>query len=235
MVAKSYQKIGWTGQPFKENGKMYVLLNNGKKARWYSNEEYKKLYPNEPIPEVEDIETYNFRKGLGFGDRGYLWIFQGNTYDVKDELHAAGARYHKMWGWYMVEGLDCPTISGLTPIKLEYNKIAVSDTQLKPESAILEYVDTIIYPDTDTEFNGEIGDRLTLEIEFIKVSSVENQYGGTTTIHTMKDWDGHLYLWTTSSKSWEEHTFHNIKGTVKEHKKYHGDRITVLTRCQEVK
>ena len=44
MVAKSYQKIGWTGEPFKENGKMYILLNNGKKARWYSAEEYKKLY-----------------------------------------------------------------------------------------------------------------------------------------------------------------------------------------------
>ena len=29
MVAKSYQKIGWTGEPFKEKGKMYILLNKG--------------------------------------------------------------------------------------------------------------------------------------------------------------------------------------------------------------
>lgn len=233
MVAKSYQKIGWTGEPFKENGKMYILLNNGKKARWYSAEEYKKLYPNDPIPEEDDIGSYDFRRGLGFGDRGFVYIFQGDTFPHKDELYEAKARYHNFWGWYIIEGIDCPHIDGLNPIELHFNKIAVSDTQLKPEAAIREYVDTIIYPETDTEFNGEIGDRLTLEVEVIKAVPTENPYGGVTTIHTMKDWDGHLYLWTTSAQSWEEHTFHNIKGTVKEHKKYHGDRITVLTRCSE--
>ena len=121
MVAKSYQKIGWTGEPFKENGKMYILLNNGKKARWYSVEEYKKLYPNDPIPEEDDIGSYDFRRGLGFGDRGFVYIFQGDTFPHKDELYEAKARYHNFWGWYIIEGIDCPHINGLNPIGPNYS------------------------------------------------------------------------------------------------------------------
>lgn len=234
MVAKSYQKIGWTGEPFKENGRWYVLLNNGKKARWYSSEEYHKLYPNDPIPEEEAMGEYNFRKGLGFGDRGYVYIFRGDTFPHKDELHAAGARYHSLWGWYIIEGIDVPVIEGIEPIPLYYNDISISDTRLKPETAIQEHADSLIYPLTDTEYAGEVGDRITTEIEVIKSVPLDNQYGGITTIHTMKDWDGHLFLWTTSSKHWEVGEFKNIKGTIKEHKIYHGDRITVLTRCVEI-
>ena len=234
MVAKSFQKFECVGEPFKENGKMYVNLSNGRKVRWYTEAEYLKLYPEDKEAAAANLDNkFNFRKTLGFGERGFIYIFQGDTYAHKDELYLAKARYHNYWGWYIIEGIECPQIEGLTPVKLEYDKISINDYQLKPENTIREYVDSLIYPDTDTEYNGNIGDRLEIEVEVIKAVQLENQFG-ITTIHTMKDWDGHLYNWTTSAKQWPSGSFHKIRGTVKEYKKYHGDKITVLTRCSEV-
>ena len=47
-VAKTYAHMKVEGEPFKENGRMYVnvIAPKGiKKVRWYSDAEYRRMYP----------------------------------------------------------------------------------------------------------------------------------------------------------------------------------------------
>ena len=46
-VAKTYESLEMQGEPFKENGRMYVnvMTSKGlKKVRWYSDNEYQRMY-----------------------------------------------------------------------------------------------------------------------------------------------------------------------------------------------
>ena len=59
-VAKSYEKMALSGDPFVENGKMYVnvIAPKGlKKVRWYSDAEYKRMYPNAIL--THDVMDFN--------------------------------------------------------------------------------------------------------------------------------------------------------------------------------
>ena len=54
MVAKTYQSLEIQGEPFEENKRLYVnvVTKSGlKKVRWYTDVEYRRMYPNEPVVE----------------------------------------------------------------------------------------------------------------------------------------------------------------------------------------
>ena len=56
MVAKSYQKLQQIGEPYLQNGKMYVKVQKGDKVqqvRWYNETEYAKMYPGEKVGESQ--------------------------------------------------------------------------------------------------------------------------------------------------------------------------------------
>lgn len=84
--------------------------------------------------------------------------------------------------------------------------------------------------DGKSEYVGNVGDRITVEVETIKcVTGWDTQYG-VTFIYKMVDAAGNVYTWKTS-KSVEDKKS-TITGTVKEHKEYRGVKQTELTRCK---
>lgn len=112
-----------------------------------------------------------------------------------------------------------------------------------------------------SEYQGEVGKKITVKIVSHRSVSYKSTYGWRTTtkhIHIMKDADGNTYTWNTENslgydvetdnrhhyymtdskgRYWDWHIIENdeefiITGTVKEHKEYDGVKQTVLTRCK---
>ena len=92
MVAKSYQNRKIVSEPFSENGKLYVILDNNKKVRWYSEKEYMKMYPNEKPESVDDRKNI-----LGF-IKSFVYLVEAEDEEI---LKASNARYCCWWGWYV--------------------------------------------------------------------------------------------------------------------------------------
>jgi hypothetical protein len=50
-VAKSFQKYTLIGEPYKKNGRQYIVIRyadgHDREVRWYTDAEYAKLYPAE--------------------------------------------------------------------------------------------------------------------------------------------------------------------------------------------
>lgn len=59
-------------------------------------------------------------------------------------------------------------------------------------------------------------------------------YGELNFIYKFKDQNDNTIIWKTSNKDLEEGKTYRIKGTIKEHSEYDGDKQTVLTRCKIV-
>ena len=237
MVAKSFQNLEQTCEPFVSKGRWYVRVrtNKGieKTVRWYSDAEYARMYPNEP--EAEEFKRIKPQKEvLGFTN-GYITIFKGNTYEEKDYFKLSSARYSRLWGWYFISTEELPKDipEDVEPITLPWEMVGNSDESLKNESEVIEAVESLIYDPGTSEFQGEIGERLELILTVEKAIELEGYYGRST-MHIMNDYDGNCYVWTTSAKHWEPETEHHIKGTVKEHKIYKGTKQTVLIRCREL-
>jgi len=88
-----------------------------------------------------------------------------------------------------------------------------------------------------SEFVGNIGDRIDVEIESVKcLTSWESCFDGyhhtTTYIWKIVGKDENVYIWKTSAFIDCDKPPVRIKGTVKEHKVYRDVKQTVLTRCK---
>lgn len=257
-VAKSYEGLKTLCDPYKENGKMYVNVQlkggNEKKVRWYTDKEYAKMYGLSYAPGVEAKQSdcafdtdgpypkwtpYGYRlrslrDTLGFGDKGFIWIFKGDTYEYKDYFKSIGCTYRRNWGWGL-ENQDTPPENlpdGIEAVKLEWNMVADNPDHLLDDQSIINAVEELTF-DPRGSYQGTVGQRIERTVYIERAIDLENDYG-TSRLFVMKDQDGNTYSWCTKAKSWSEGTFHCIRGTVKEHKSYKGERTTVLTRCNEL-
>ena len=239
-VAKSYQELEIVGDVFVSSGRQYVnvKLKSGKlkTVRWYSDAEYRKMYPEAVAVDRSADPYYKPQKEvLGF-TKGYITIFKGDTYSEIEWFRASIARYTRWWGWYIISTEEVPADlpEGITPIQLSWELVGQEDGNLKPEHLVKEDVESIIYDESESEYVGSIDERLELFLTVEKVIELDGSYGRST-MHIMRDDCGNLFVWTTASKSWSAGTEHHIKGTVKDHRKYKNECQTVLTRCLEVK
>ena len=233
MVAKSYQNLEQVGEPYTLNHKKYIKVRTKsgilKQVRFYSEAEYLKMYPEDKKKRIKTEKEV-----LGFTN-GYITIFKGNTYEDKEYFQMNHARYSCLWGWYFVSTDELPDDipEDVEPVRLDWELVGNEDETLKPQNIITEAVDALIYDNDISEYQGSIGERLTLTLTVEKAISLESAYG-ISTLHTMRDYDGNCYVWTTTAKHWKEGTEHCLAGTVKEHKTYKGVKQTILTRCRSL-
>ena len=233
MVAKSYQNLKQVCEPYLKSGRMYVKVqqgNNQREVRWYTEAEYAKMYGIK----VEKAVTPQ-KKILGF-ENGYITLFKGDTYANLEWFQRSIARYHKIWGWYVVstEAVPFDLPMGLTPVELRWEQVGDENGVLYDDDTVRKVVDNLLYEKSNSKFQGSVNERLDLTVTITKAIRGEN-YFGNYTLHEMMDDSGNIYVWKTSSKEWEVGTVKHIKGTVKEHKTYKNADKTILTRCQEVK
>ena len=183
-----------------------------------------------------------FLEREGFAPDGKTFVVVGNTFDIKDELKAAGAKFCYNIGWHFPVKPDAYTTIELTAedcftedtfAALNWN--AVVDMQALIETR------TPREP-SGSEYLGEVGKRLKVAVTLKKSFSFENDFG-TTYIHNFEDDAGNVIIWKTANSLTEyaygsgTYTPHELKscdltGTVKEHSEYKGIWQTVLTRCK---
>ncbi|MCK5548796.1 MAG: hypothetical protein KAI64_07255, partial [Thermoplasmata archaeon] len=86
---------------------------------------------------------------------------------------------------------------------------------------------------------GEIKERLDLTVTVFRRMDIEIEaFNGRGTevlkIHAMKDDDGNVYVWKTTTQKLGEGERFNLRGTVKAHDLYNDIPQTTLTRCKAV-
>ena len=235
MVAKSYQKLKiLSDQPYiKPNGKMYVkvLMKGGseREVRWYTSDEYAKMYPGES---AEPEMFVNQKNILGFQE-GYITIFKGNQEEHEDWFGRSIARYCRYWGWYVVSEdtvpFDLP--AGLEPVELKWEMVGCG-TALKNDEEVRTAVSSLLSGSHPSTFQGKADERVELTLTVIKSEQIEN-YFGKKAHHLFEDEYGNRYVWDTAAKFWAEDSVKRVRATIKEHKVINNIQTTVLTRCME--
>ena len=83
-----------------------------------------------------------------------------------------------------------------------------------------------------SNYVGNIKDKIQKELTLIKEFIFETEYG-IMHIYKFKDAENNIYIWKTSKNiGKEEGEKTKIKGTIKDHSEYRGEKQTVLTRCK---
>lgn len=233
LVAKSYQDLEIVRDTYIENGHRYcdVRTKDGKikRVKSYTDAEYKRYYPD-----VKIVQQGNRKHILGF-DNGYITIFKGNTYANLEWFEHSIARYHSLWGWYIVSTDTIPEDipEGIMPIQLAWGDVGNDDGTLKDTAVIKKVTEDKIYEEGPSQWQGAVGDKLERTLTVIKNIEKENYYG-MNHIMTFVDAYDNLYCWSTNAQNWPVGTEVRIKGTVKELGVYQKQKITYLTRCSRV-
>lgn len=138
LVAKSYQNLPVVREPYSESGKLYcdVKMKSGsvKKVRVYSQKEYDKMYPAPPAKWKPQREM------LGFGEDGYVIIFNGAG-PHEEFFEKSIARYHRIMGWYVPSNETVPVLpDGVTAVMLPWEYVGGDNGELYAEADVIEGV-----------------------------------------------------------------------------------------------
>ena len=149
-VAKSYKDLPVCGDVYYKNKRAYIkVLKNGqeKEVRWYSESEYRKMYPELAASGLSGRSYGPQMKVLGFQDENdAITIFFGEI--VKNEKffeEYKDARYHKLWGWYLISDNEpCSSLPDkVIPIKVSWNLVGNDDGYLKTDEEIKKVITKI--------------------------------------------------------------------------------------------
>ena len=236
MVAKSYQGLKIVDGPVVgKNGKEYVTVEktNGtvKTVRWYSANEYARLY-GEPAPDADILTERSQKKMLGF-ENGYITIFKGDTYPCKEWMKEHGARYHRVYGWYIISTMNVPEElpEGITPIKLPWEVVGDENGNLYNDEVVKAAVDFLLFDPDPSQFVGSIGEKIKVTVTVEKAVNLQSYYGQSR-MHIMRDENSNVFVWTTAARVLAEGEQYTLMGTIKDHKVYKATRQTILTRCK---
>ena len=234
-VAKSYAKCKIDGEPFRENGRMYVnvlVAGKAKKVRWYTDAEYAKMYPSE---EVHNIMDFNARHVFGFGVDGYITIYRGDKDAIQEfrENHQESFRFNLTFGVYTPSRIPlCDLPEDIVGIRLDWQDVMDHDDRMRPHEEVQKVVARKLGTLTESKYQGTVNEWLQKIVTVIDKKSQENHFG-TKHIYTLKDNEGNLYSWETSAKDYPCDKTVVLKMKVKEHKEINGNEVTVVWYCKE--
>lgn len=183
----------------------------------------------------------------GFNADGKVYAATGDTYSIKEELKEAGAHWKpRLNSWIFSEAHP------------EYNTVEISwdeVMEINTEGGWLDWKDIDVseliqskLPKVEkpvSEYVGEIGKRLEAEVTLVDIFSWEahsyTPWGGTVikVLYKFEDAQGNILVWITSGFGLDADKYHKgstlkIRGMVKEHSEYKGDKQTVLQRVKDV-
>lgn len=241
MVAPSFSNFIKVSEPYKENGRMYISVQNPtnnkvRKVRWYTEAEFRKAYPTQTIPAETTNLLKNQHNALGF-QKGYIHLFKGEiTEEVEDWFRLNKEIYfNTLFGWFLPSHEELPEgmPEGIEMVKLDWDLVANGSEKLAPKSKVEAVVAELLYPPSTSEHLGKIGERLELTLTVTNKKAKENDYG-LQTIHFFKDENDNVLAWSTAAKSLEVGKTYVIRGTVKGYTTFRNIKTTWLTRCSVI-
>lgn len=180
-----------------------------------------------------------FLKKMGMSEDGKVWCVIGNTFEIKDELKEKGARYSNRFGWHF-DHAD----NGYVCAEVSIEEIAEKDANtwvwdLYEEWFIIDLIKQkkdALAPKTDSEYVGNIGDKVEMRLTFKDEYTFTTHFtysGELNFIRKFVDENGNTFVWKSSKYlELEQDKEYTVKGTIKDHSEYKGDKQTILTRCK---
>lgn len=195
-----------------------------------------------------------FLEREGFSKDGKTYIVLGDTYAIREDLKAAGAKFSYNLGWHFPEPNPNYATRETTKDTIVFQNDEETVTVLRElPNGMLDWPYDVYYLQEyvkrlqeeykaslmpETKFFGELGQKVELTLALDRRSFFDTQWGSTA-IYAFTDAEGHHFIWKTAS--WPDSmTKVNegdsivLKGTIKEHNEYKGCKQTVLTRCKIV-
>ena len=241
-----------------EGGVCFMCGGSGRGSRQVivRTEEYNKKLVEARLAKARKTageRNAKYLKSRGFSAEGLAWVVMGNTFEIKDQLKAAGARWDNTFGWHFDhEVVEFPTVrisieDKITRLSMEYQEETYEDKighywadgtlDFGDEWPITLYIKELREKwEADnapkTEWYGSIKDKVDLKVKLVRRGNYDTMYG-TTFVYTFEDAQGHQLVWKTGT--WLEQEVGSqviVKGTIKAHTEYKGTKQTELTRCK---
>ena len=183
-----------------------------------------------------------FFKKNGFDENGTAWVVAGKTFEIKNDLKEAGAKFDPSIGWHFDHNVDAYKCFEIR-IEEIAEKTIRGDWEINPDIREIKKLcaekSAKLFPTEEaikSEYIGNIGDKIEVKVLFkrqYEFVSNYTYYGETNYINTFEDSDGNVLVWKTSSyQDIDTGKTYTIKGTIKDHKEYRSVKQTVLTRCK---
>ena len=196
---------------------------------------------NKARKEAPEKNAQFFAK-MGADEQGNVWVVMGDTFAIKDAIKEAGGKFCKVIGWHFdkqVEGFEtqCFGVESWTDVTEvgTYKEMNTYDYDLDdyimPAPAIKAAQNAYRASQSHSHHVYNVGDKVELSLTVKRVSGYDTAYGWTS-VYTMEDSEGNVFVWKTAPKDMEKDETYHMKGTVKENSEWNGIKQTVLTRCK---
>lgn len=177
-------------------------------------------------------ERPEFLKKNGFNEDGITYVVIGNTYEIKDVLKAMGAKFNEFIKWHLPFDPE-----GYTTVEM-----SVEECFREEETGLLRWksadeLTALIekkapaIPVPETNYIGNVGDKVTLELTQVACFAFDTKFG-ISYVNKFKDADGNIVIWKTSYRVANDGEKVTLKGTIKEHNEFRTEKQTILTRCK---
>lgn len=207
----------------------------------------KKLFDRRVARERKKNEARNieWKERMGFKAGFIVFVVVGvNTYNIKDELKAAGAKFNGLIGWYFGSdpGSKYTTVEvDLFPaIEEDYAGALILSNDA--EDLVKTVVSAWEIENDDSDYFMTEGAKFEVNAIYEFKTGYDTQYGYTY-IHSLRVGKARL-VWKTGklleyfedgdTKFYQVGDTVRIKGTVKEHSEYRNKKQTVVTRCKVI-
>lgn len=159
----------------------------------------------------------------GFID-GFVIAILGNTYEIKDELKEAGAKFIRGLGW-------CFSSKEKVPSKYSdrTRMIMWEDASINGELKNIEELERLVA--VASPYDNSIHPyMINTRVHDLHLKVIKAWNGDTYMMHTMVDENNNVYIWATSSRILPLDAQVIMDATIKDNTEYKGIKQTVLTR-----
>ena len=232
-VAKTYEKMELIGEPFKESGRMYIYVSapkGQKKVRWYSDAEYRRMYPNAIIE--HNVMDFNAKHVFGFEETGYITLYKGDNVEEWANEDRTHIYFNLTFGFYTPGRFQLPhLIEGIEPVRLMWEDVVAHDDRMRPHEEVQKIVAAKLGTISNSTYQGVINEWLQKKLVVKEKQSNETHFG-TKHTYVLEDSDGNSYIWETGAKDFARNQTVSLKMKVKEHKEIKGIPTTVVWYCK---
>ena len=187
---------------------------------------------------------------MGYGPEIGIVINAKGEIDYGDDFEwltkNGGCKYEK-YGCHALltsVGNPLPAEAGYQILPVHWDELLKADEFCRlnfMENGAKEALKTHTYsyppkPKFESAYVGAEGEKVELTLKLVKIGGYESSFGGRTVniaVYTFEDEHHNKLVWKTQNGiEGEICDFFKVKGTVKEHSEYRGEKQTVLTRCK---
>lgn len=240
---------GWDEEIIKEYTPEHEAKLKAKRDAKRAQAEAERL---EKLPEEIAKDNQRFFRFNGMDENGTTWIYLGDTFSIKDELRAQGAKFNYRMGWHSdhkIEGFPCFTLNAFEFCKKQ--KLSICGKEIdgafcECDWEILEekidQAQKALQNDSDqpaSQHVGSVGEKIEITATFTAEHSFKthfNYHTITNYIYTFTDESGNVFIWKTTAFICEKTgTKIKLKGTIKAHGEFRNIKQTELMRCKITK